>query len=346
MDTPATLRLAGLTAPQARELRSVARTGSGTGTGAPIILRRLRGHLGLVEWTGNALGEQRLTEAGRRALAILEDPDAAFLEAQRRREEATGSCYRYQDTADGVCPHGNAGYHTLEAAPAPTASDNGHISEAIEAPVEAPEFDELPTVAVPGQTYYAARAVHIAADADVALCGARLLAAIDTAAPASCPGCSAADARIDRAVDRVLERRRQTEAPAPALPGVDAAVVEASLVGLPAEPLTAEELLDGFDAMLDEHNARVRAATDTEKRRTLVAHATTEGDPELIVAAADVDDLTFTAEHVRSTRSLLVDPDTGEFSEDLDEALAAMGYRRTQEWAATRDGANTFVDPR
>lgn len=77
--------------------------------------------------------------------------------------------------------------------------------------------------------------------------------------------------------------------------------------------------------------------------RPVVAFATREGDPEMIVAAVN-DGGCFDADDVITTRPLLVDPDTGEFTENLDDVLRSMGYRRAEDWTPTHDGGNATVE--
>lgn len=126
---------------------------------------------------------------------------------------------------------------------------------------EAHPDDDAAELAAPtaGGYRYVRGAVHYfpADDPGVALCGVSARGSIDTEASLTCETCRAGRTRIRMAwleenltpkewaevqagardtaakavetVERELEARRQAEAPAPTLPGVDAAIVEAEL---------------------------------------------------------------------------------------------------------------------
>jgi hypothetical protein len=89
--------------------------------------------------------------------------------------------------------------------------------------------------------------------------------------------------------------------------------------------------------------------TDTITR--LVAHATTIGDPALLIFTQYVDDPGTDDEYIAvddtpvAQRPLLVGESSGEFIENLDTVLAEMDYRRvSDQWEYTGDGAVALVE--
>lgn len=269
MSTTTNLRLAGLTAPQARELASVRSNNRATGVrGAEHVLLRLRS-MDLVEFD---YVDTHITEAGLEALRVLEG-GAAYLEERARMGRAT---VRAEELAAGASD-AELRTHIAQAraaairetsltsyAAARRSAEHDALASALEAVLDArraniaraldnvataldgidldaeleahPDDDAADLAAPAADRVYLYGTVHAQDDTPEVgetRCGMSTRGGIDTEAPVTCPACFrigyAAD-YLERSVASALEARRQAEAPAaPALPGIDAAVVEAQL---------------------------------------------------------------------------------------------------------------------